>query len=267
MSLSFSAFCSRLGFPLTNERWSWCAVNAERRQALFTVWEDRLEPPSRTLIDFTWLNDPARTELGAREFRRVMARVLNDGFDAYGILCEARDPEAHPRKRKRFDHELLVLAVSDKGGRAVGRVTGTIDGEVLRSGLSPVAAIVAKRSAIEDLDGDPVGSETPEQFTATATFYERDPKVRRRVLARAHGRCEHCDELGFEKPGGDRYLETHHIIALAEQGPDTLANVIALCPSHHREAHYGSDRLALEAAFVRKLVALRGGGLAGARED
>lgn len=267
MSLSFSAFCSHIGFPLTNERWSWCAVNEGRRQAVFTVWEDRLEPPSRTMIDFTWLNDPARTELGAREFRRVMARVLDDGFDAYGILCEAVNPEAHPRTRKRFDRELLVLAVSDEGGRTVGRVTGTVHGEVVRSGQSPVAAIMLKRSAIDDLDGDPVGSEAPERFTGAATFYERDPKVRRRVLARARGRCEHCGELGFEKPGGDRYLETHHIIALAEQGPDTLANVIALCPSHHREAHYGLDRSALEIAFVRRLVALGRGGRAVVREE
>lgn len=233
---------------------------------MFTVWEDQIKAPSRTTIDFTWLNDPARTELGARELRRVMARVLDDGFDVYGILCEAVNQKLI-RARKRFDRELLVLAVSNEGGRTVGRVSGTVDGEVVRSGESPVAAIMLKRSAIDDLDGDTVGSETPERFTGIATFYERDPKVRRRVLARAGGRCEHCGELGFEKPGGDRYLETHHIIALAEQGPDTLANVIALCPSHHRDAHYGLNRSALDIAFVPRLVALGRGGRAEAWEE
>jgi 5-methylcytosine-specific restriction endonuclease McrA len=50
------------------------------------------------------------------------------------------------------------------------------------------------------------------------------------------------------KMSGDdsRYLEAHHIIALAKQGPDTVENVIALCSSDHREAHYGKKRIAME---------------------
>lgn len=40
---------------------------------------------------------------------------------------------------------------------------------------------------------------------------------------------------------GQRYLEAHHIVALACDGPDTVENVVALCPNHHREAHFGVD--------------------------
>lgn len=75
-------------------------------------------------------------------------------------------------------------------------------------------------------------------------------KVRAYVLERAQGRCEYCKEKGFMMPDGTRYLETHHIIALAKHGADQVDNVIALCPAHHREAHYGAEADALEDKFI-----------------
>ena len=45
---------------------------------------------------------------------------------------------------------------------------------------------------------------------------------------------------------GSMFVETHHIIPLAEGGYDIENNVVALCPNHHREAHYGSDRAAMQ---------------------
>jgi 5-methylcytosine-specific restriction protein A len=56
--------------------------------------------------------------------------------------------------------------------------------------------------------------------------------------------------LGFLLPDGSHYLEAHHIIALAKQGPDTVDNVIALCPSDHREAHYGAKSVAMESEMI-----------------
>jgi 5-methylcytosine-specific restriction protein A len=49
---------------------------------------------------------------------------------------------------------------------------------------------------------------------------------------------------------GRYYLEAHHIIALSGAGRDTVDNVIALCPEHHREAHYGADAESLERRFI-----------------
>lgn len=258
MSESFSAFCADLNLPLRNERWSWSALNEERRQALFTVWEDRLDRPARDTIDFSWLNDPTRTENGAREFRRVMARVLDDGFTPYGILCEAVDPKAHPRKRKRFETDLLVLNVALDKGRTIARIVGAIDRDTLKAGRTVVARLERKRSAIEDLDIDVTGIAAPQRVSGLSTFFSRDDKVRRSVVRRASGACEYCGVPGFLKPDGERYIETHHIISLARQGPDTLDNVIALCASDHREAHYGANRLVLEQAFLQKLATLRG---------
>ena len=81
-------------------------------------------------------------------------------------------------------------------------------------------------------------------------LYERDARVRQMVLERANGRCEYCGERGFKKQNGEVFLESHHIISLSAQGPDQLKNVIALCPNHHREAHYGKRWEQLQSEFL-----------------
>lgn len=76
--------------------------------------------------------------------------------------------------------------------------------------------------------------------TNTSVF-ERSPQIRNYVLERAKGFCELCGEKGFKTSSGSIYLESHHIQPLSEDGSDSIDNVIALCPNHHREAHYGMD--------------------------
>lgn len=78
----------------------------------------------------------------------------------------------------------------------------------------------------------------------------RDAAVRSFVLNRARGKCELCGAEGFKVPDGSIYLETHHIVSLSEGGPDSVNNMVALCPNHHRECHYGieSNRLYTELA-------------------
>jgi HNH endonuclease len=80
----------------------------------------------------------------------------------------------------------------------------------------------------------------------------RDPRVRAAALRRANGVCEYCGEAGFKMADGRIYLETHHIVSLADGGPDHVSNVIALCPNHHREAHHGKDRLRLQCEFQQR---------------
>jgi 5-methylcytosine-specific restriction protein A len=61
------------------------------------------------------------------------------------------------------------------------------------------------------------------------------------VIARASGKCEFCGRVDFTTVNGTPYLEAHHILSLSANGPDSDSNVIALCASHHREAHYGRN--------------------------
>lgn len=73
--------------------------------------------------------------------------------------------------------------------------------------------------------------------------YVRNPVYRVRALQRAQGNCELCGQPGFTMPDGRTFLETHHVIPLSDGGPDVKDNVAAICPNHHREAHYGSRAL------------------------
>jgi 5-methylcytosine-specific restriction endonuclease McrA len=116
---------------------------------------------------------------------------------------------------------------------------------------SELQALVNERvglqnSAIDDIPSAPIGSEVPGRTPTAGSRYQRIESVRQFVIEQAKGTCEYCRKLGFPLPDGNRYLEAHHIIALAKQGPDTVDNVIALCPSDHREAHYGANREKLE---------------------
>ena len=122
-----------------------------------------------------------------------------------------------------------------------------------RAGIGNVQIIP---DAIDDLDGD-IGNERPKRRRGKTNYIVRDPEVRRKVIQRADGRCEFCGAEGFEQENGSRFVEAHHIIHLAQQGPDTLANVIALCPNHHREAHFGKNRKKLEEKFKLALTKIR----------
>jgi hypothetical protein len=106
-----------------------------------------------------------------------------------------------------------------------------------------------KQSALDDLT-PPEGNQAPNRVESTHSTYQRDPEVREFVINRARGRCEFCGKQGFLLPSGHRFLETHHIIALAKEGADTPQNVIALCPDHHREAHYGASGAEMESKMV-----------------
>ncbi|MDK2951996.1 MAG: 5-methylcytosine-specific restriction enzyme [Kosmotogales bacterium] len=66
----------------------------------------------------------------------------------------------------------------------------------------------------------------------------RNPYVSEYVKKKANGICQLCGEKApFKTKDNVPYLETHHIIWLSEGGPDTIDNVVALCPNCHRKMH------------------------------
>jgi len=103
-------------------------------------------------------------------------------------------------------------------------------------------------NAIDDL-----GTDTRDRAKKVVCTYARNEKVRDAARRRAKGTCEFCGRPGFIKPDGTRYLEAHHIIALADDGEDRPTNVIALCPNDHREAHFGKRAKEIEKEMQQKL--------------
>jgi alkylated DNA nucleotide flippase Atl1 len=156
-------------------------------------------------------------------------------------------------KRYRFgaaDSKKLAQALTDlgqRGNRAAWDYVTDKYGPLLPSRLIGVDGQVSA-NAVDDL-----GTDTPDRARSEVWMYARNEKVREAVRRRAKGKCEFCGRPGFIKSDGTRYLEAHHIIALADDGEDRLTNVIALCPNDHREAHFGKRSKEIEKEMQQKL--------------
>jgi hypothetical protein len=131
-------------------------------------------------------------------------------------------------------------------------------------------------AALQIGDPPPPGNARPARLPGSSGDFARCPKVVAWILMQAKGRCEQCDEPApFSRADGTAYLEVHHVRPLAEGGPDTVDNAVALCPTCHRASHHASDRRDRRKRLVDRLQ-LRGygtpsdgssAGAAGPRED
>lgn len=188
------------------------------------------------------------------------------------VLSQSRDvnPEAFhemPRERRdaiiarsrshRFcpdDYARISVAIDDLGERGDKKAWQFIE-QLYPGELSYKRLMGDYEDASVDAIND-IGTDVPGRTRTEGWSYARDQKVRDAVLERAEGKCEYCNKLGFVKPDGTRYLEAHHVIALANVGEDRLTNVIALCPNDHREAHFGERRKQIEREMIQKLLIL-----------
>ncbi len=86
------------------------------------------------------------------------------------------------------------------------------------------------------------GRTTVDEKQVTITQRERDPFVSAHVKRRAKGMCDLCNmPAPFKDQKGRPYLESHHVVWLAEGGEDTIENAVALCPNCHRKMHVQND--------------------------
>jgi hypothetical protein len=95
-------------------------------------------------------------------------------------------------------------------------------------------------------------TDRPGSRAARRMVFERDPLVIAIAKVRAEFQCEvaGCAHPSFNGKDHKPYREVHHIQPLADGGVDTIDNVVCLCPSHHREAHFGQSREALKSGFI-----------------
>lgn len=83
----------------------------------------------------------------------------------------------------------------------------------------------------------------PVKKQVTTTQVSRDPYIAEYAKQRANGVCQLCGENApFLDAKGRPYLESHHIIWLAEGGADSIGNTVALCPNCHRKMHIVKDQ-------------------------
>lgn len=102
----------------------------------------------------------------------------------------------------------------------------------------------------------PAGNSQPAKKEITTTAYYRDPAVGAWVLESAEGVCEACGEPGYETDDDLLFLEVHHVVALAEGGPDVVTNAIAVCETCHGKLHRWKYRETLRDDLYEKIPRL-----------
>ncbi len=89
-------------------------------------------------------------------------------------------------------------------------------------------------------------------------YHVRNVYVSEYTKIRAKGVCDLCYEKApFKDKLGRPYLEAHHVISLADGGPDGIYNTVALCPNCHRKVHLlknKEDIGKLQSAVLRYLI-------------
>lgn len=106
----------------------------------------------------------------------------------------------------------------------------------------------------------PTGTKNPERLTVMTIRVRRDPHVVAWVLQQAKGKCDCCKKKApFEDVNNFQFLEVHHIWRLADGGPDTPENAVAICPNCHRELHYGRRALELVEDMYSRIKRLKNG--------
>lgn len=87
---------------------------------------------------------------------------------------------------------------------------------------------------------------------------ERNPYVTQHTKDRAKGICDLCGQVApFKDKDENPYLESHHVITLADNGLDAIYNTVAICPNCHRRIHIlklKSDNDKLEDVIYKYLV-------------
>lgn len=86
----------------------------------------------------------------------------------------------------------------------------------------------------------------PDRVATTTYRILRDTELARRVKDIHRFECQICSHT-IQLPDGSRYAEAHHIQPLGRphDGPDTIGNILCLCPNHHAELDYGVAAISL----------------------
>ena len=179
----------------------------------------------------------------AESFDRHVSVAAAEGLPVRTIICDGKMRARYDENARASRVKARVLDVAPWSVTSYDDRNGRF---VLRRGALP-------HRLNDQFDTGLVPDSPTEVKSVTGSVFVRDPVVRREALRRAAGKCEWCGRMGFTTDDGSVFLETHHVVPLSEKGPDAVSNVAALCPNHHREAHYGSLRITIRERLLQYL--------------
>ncbi len=175
--------------------------------------------------------------------RKGHCRYLGE-FTYIGHQWETRpDRDGNPRQAIIFElaKESLELAT-------------TLEREATSSSKSYQK--LPRRLSLEELRSIAISgsSKTVQSKTMEARLYYRSNAVKQYALARSNGVCEYCGHKApFKTKQGAPYLEVHHLLRVADGGPDSPDGVAALCPNCHRNIHLGSTGADINDKLIRHI--------------
>lgn len=214
--------------------YEWSYEDNSKNLIILNLWYDSLESLDGFIVQNLNLRETARKSASSPQARRAikmdfsLQKAARLGCPVRVIICDGSRRDAGATKssadRRFLDGEpWYVKSYNSETGDCI-LVRGN--------------AVVPYVDQFE-LEAFAEGGATRKEVMAKV--YDRSSQVRGYVLKRANGCCEWCGCKGFKTYSGAIYLETHHIQPLSEGGSDAVENVIALCPNHHREAHFGEN--------------------------
>jgi len=195
----------------------------------------------------------------------VQARTLNPAdfrYGAYRVWGDLRRSRYFQAEgQPRFEHVLRalspkmgarVLGRSFQGKAAVRRLTAE-DHHILRVACADLALEPRARLLPEErlealvISGDPdavarlMQQEDPGLADSRRRYLHTAAPTRSRALVRNlrslyDGACQVCEWQPSQHYGVE-LCEAHHIQWLSRGGQDALANLLLLCPNHHRAVH------------------------------
>jgi putative restriction endonuclease len=182
---------------------------------------------------------------------RALAVSMQEGLPVRVVRGAKTDSAYAPKSGYRYDGLYRVAEYWQEPGRHTRRV--------YRYRLLRQDAEGSPWSHVASAVSDGVGNgQPPGRRNTFVSRIVRDTNVTRSVKALHDHRCQVCD-LRLETDAGP-YAEAAHIKPLGRphDGPDTLSNVLCLCPNHHVLFDGGAFSIASDYQFVGQPQTSRG---------
>lgn len=221
------------------------------RVVILNLWHDQMSEEAGLVVQRNNFRQDAIANAGkpiwvrrATKLDQTLQTALRDNLPVRVIINDGRmrrqrDPNAKASHvtARQLDPELWTVTEYDWA-----------------TGAHAITRGVLTQPFIDQFDVDQAQKDSVERRTSVTNAFVRDPEVRRKVLRRAAGKCEHCGAPGFRMASGSIYLETHHVIPLCDGGPDNVRNVAALCPNDHKKAHFSAERDTMRASLLQRIT-------------
>jgi 5-methylcytosine-specific restriction enzyme A len=243
-------------------RWSFGGIN---EPTLLFIWHDSLTIDSNNRISFinnlrayktALSNIVSGAEKGNKNTARLQYDRAQDFEDSVWSLFKSRKPcrvallVAHDKNKKNEVDE--TKSVKFRELDIEEWYVHDFDGHT--GNFKIVRAVLAPETIEVDSQFDLILS--PEKYPISGAAYFRAIEIKDKVLLRSKGKCEYCGEIAFTTHRNTLFLEVHHVVPLGKGGVDEMWNTVAVCPNHHREAHFGLNRDEILSHFVSYLGSL-----------